>query len=239
MRARAFNERVGNLPDLDCGICRNKGNVAEATDRGLVLRECECMARRRSLRRIKQSGLADALDACTMDKYKTVKDWQKDAKAAAQRYIERGRGKWFVMSGCPGSGKTHLCTAICGELLKKNIEVRYMLWRSEAPRLKALIGDREEYERIMRQYSECDVLYIDDFFKGTITEADINLAFELLNNRYISRGAGTIISSEQNIQQLIDIDEAIGSRIAERAAGYLIETPKDNIRLKRATKKGA
>ena len=40
---------------------------------------------------------------------------------------------WFVTTGRSGAGKTHLCTAICGELLHRGLPVRYMLVASSIP----------------------------------------------------------------------------------------------------------
>ena len=107
-----------------------------------------------------------------------------------------------------------------------------MLWRSVAPRLKSLVNSREEYEQLMREYRDTEVLYIDDFFKGTVTDPDKNLAFELLNDRYNSRKTMTIISSEKTIEEILGIDEAIGSRMYERSKGYYVKTAADNWRLR-------
>ena len=77
------------------------------------------------------------------------------------------------------------------------------------------------------------VLYIDDFLKGTATEADRNIAFDLLNARYIKPSLLTIISSEWTISRVLDWDEAIGSRIAERSKGCVLNiTGSKNYRLK-------
>ena len=147
-------------------------------------------------------------------------------------YLVRGDGKWFIISGNSGTGKTHLCTAICGELIKAGKEVRYMLWRDEAPRLKALVNDRFEYDRLISEIKRADVLYIDDFWKGAVTQADINLSFEILNARYNSKQKVTLISSERTIEQILSVDEAIGSRIYERSKGFYIKTPDENWRLR-------
>lgn len=73
----------------------------------------------------------------------------------------------------------------------------------------------------MEPLKKVKVLYIDDFFKGSVTSGDINLAFELLNSRYISPDKITIISSELTIEQILKYDAAIGGRIAERAGEYI------------------
>ena len=231
MRVDAYNETVGTLSDYDCPICKNKGYVACLKDRKMVLKICECMKRRISMQRLEKSGLVELLKTYTMDSYKTDRPWQKTAKKKALDFVDAGKG-WFVISGTSGTGKTHLCTAICGMLLEKGYDVRYMIWREEAPKLKASVNDRDAYERAMNELKNCGVLYIDDFWKGNVTEADINLAFELLNARYNDRRKITIISGERSIEKILDIDQAVGSRIYELAKGNLIMTPDENYRLR-------
>ena len=105
-----------------------------------------------------------------------------------------------------------------------------MLWRNEASRLKANVNE-SVYGDMIKNLTEIPVLYIDDFFKGGVTQGDINLAFELINDRYNSRKA-TIISSEKTINDLLNIDEAIGSRIVERSGEFITNiTRKENYRL--------
>lgn len=225
LKAETINSTFGNLTDGNCDICHNKGYIAVADGISVVMRKCECMARRENLKRMKKSGLLPVLEAYTLSTYKADNKWQEQIKQGAIDFLNE-YGKWFVVCGTPGSGKTHICTAICSQLMNVGKSVRYMLWRNEAPKLKALVNDRDSYEREMNGYKTADVLYIDDFFKGNITEADINLAFELINDRYNDRRKTTIISGERTINELIKIDEAIGSRIYERSKGFYFETPK-------------
>ena len=80
------------------------------------------------------------------------------------------------------------------------------------------------------------MLYIDDLFKtgresGGLfqrpTVADINLAYEILNYRADRPKLMTILSSECLLEQLIEIDEAIGGRIAELSAPYVFSISPD------------
>lgn len=227
LKVDAINETVGELGCFDCTVCKNKGYVAVLQDDGsVVCRECECMPRRRSLRQIEKSGLRPTLDIYTFDTYETPKPWQTKAKADAKKYLTDADGKWFLACGSVGSGKTHLCTAICGELLKAGIGVRYMLWRDEVGRLKACVNDNDEYNRLIKPLKKTRVLYIDDFFKTERgvkpTSADINIAFEILNSRYADRELITIISTEKSPEELLDIDEAVGSRVYERSRDYVV-----------------
>ena len=63
---------------------------------------------------------------------------------------------------------------------------------------------------------------IDDLFKGNITLSDINIMFDIVNYRYFNN-LPMIISTEKGGEDLIKIDEAIGSRILEMAKDYNME----------------
>lgn len=194
--------------------------------------ECECAVKRRNALRIKRSGLADVMSRYTFEAYKTPDKQTAAIKAAALRYVAESRGEWFVIVGRPGSGKTHVCTAIVGKLIEGGKNCKYMLWRDEVRELKALVNDNSAYRERMNLLKNVDVLYIDDFLKGgAVSGGDLNVAFELLNARYNARKR-TIISGERTIGAIMDIDEAIGSRIYERSKnGYCFETSPENRRL--------
>lgn len=223
-----------------CPKCGDEGYV-EVSECGHVwMRECECMAVRRSLKKAKQSGLIHLLRHCTLDNFDTSYPWQKKARDMAKGYVVDHDGKWFFMGGQVGGGKTHLCTGIVGEFLKMGMECRYMLWRDEAVKLKAMVTNDERYEKSMGELKRVKVLYIDDFFKTekgkAPTAGDVNIAFELLNFRYVNKDMITIVSSERDISEILKIDEAVGSRIYERAKEYclIIEAdPDKNFRIRR------
>lgn len=237
MRKTWSNAQPGNLTGTDCPVCKNRGYMAEIKDGYLVSVECVCMAKRRSIRRIERSGMKELLERNTLDNFQTKTKWQSGMKQRAISFLADGAKGWFAALGSVGAGKTHLCTAICGELLNGGREVRYMLWRDESMKIKAAASDSDEYERLIYPLKTVSVLYIDDLFKTQrgveIRQADVNLAFELLNYRYCNERLTTILSSEKTMDELMNIDEAIGSRIYERCKDRCIELEGDkNWRLK-------
>ena len=66
------------------------------------------------------------------------------------------------------------------------------------------------------------MLFVDDLFKGKITNSDINIMFELINHRYFNN-LPMIVSSELSVGRLLDIDEALGSRLVEMTKGRVVE----------------
>jgi DNA replication protein DnaC len=208
--------------------------------------DCKCVETRNSIMRMKRSGLKDIIRDYTFDKFVASEPWQQTIKEAAVNYSENPNG-WFALFGQSGCGKTHLCTAISRKFLLDGKRVVYMLWRDEIVRIKdAARGgdDSDELRKLLDRYKTADVLYIDDLFKtgraadNTMpkpTPADINYAFEIINYRYNNPALLTIISSEMSIDELLDVDEAIGGRIYERATAFTIGKSREkNYRLKKA-----
>lgn len=224
----AFNQREGNLNQIDgfdCKACKNRGGFMRLSENGNpVFRKCACMNTREMLKNLKDSGLADYITKYSFDNYIDSQDWQKEIKKSATDFVKDAENKWFFIGGQSGAGKTHICTAITAEFLRQGKKAHYMLWRDESMKIKNLITEGEKYEHAVFKLKTVEVLYIDDLFKtgkdlnGKVqrpTTADINLAFEIINYRYNNKKLVTIISSERNITEIMDIDEAVGGRIFE------------------------
>ena len=232
-RCDAMNAEKGVLPGDHCEICLDKGLVYSLKGTEIVSRLCSCVEARKSLERVQRSGLADAMKTYTFEAYKTHDEWQRLAKQSVQEYAENPEG-WLIVCGQVGSGKTHLCTAATAELMKGGRSARYMLWRDEVVKLKSCVNDDRAYSQMINPLKEADVLYIDDLFKtaaGTNpTQGDINVAFELINARYCRAGAITIFSCELTVNELLRIDEAVGSRIYQRTKEHCITIARDKAR---------
>lgn len=234
MQCDSLNKIQGTRTGYDCPECKNRGYINVVKDGQIIMKECRCSMIRRSIRNIENSGLKDLLDQCTFQNYRVEDGWQRIAVDSAKRFLRDHDGKWFYIGGQVGAGKTHICTAIVGELLKIGLPARYMLWRDEVTSLKANIMDEVGYGKAMERLKTIKVLYIDDFFKcsqgSKPTGAEVNIAFELLNSRYNNKNLITIISSERRVQDILSIDEAVGSRIYHRTREYCLEIPQDRNR---------
>lgn len=236
VKADSLNKKLGSLSGYDCPDCLNRGYFHRVDDQGRrYLEECRCMVIRRNRERIQKSGLSDMLMRYTLDEWQSREPWQRKAAEMVRRYADNPEG-WFMASGTPGVGKTHLCTALCGLLMERGVDVRYMLWRDVSTRAKAAVNDEDSYRDIVEPLKRVRCLYIDDLFKTgkgqQPTTGDVNLAFEILNSRYNDSKKITIISTERDVEELLSIDEAVGSRIYERSKKfYLPLAGKKNWRL--------
>lgn len=224
LKAKTYNDVAGTLTGYDCPKCLNRGTIASPKeDGGISVRDCACMKIRRCFWEMERSGLKNIIKEKTFETYQAAEPWQKLIKDGAQAYAESLDG-WFLICGQPGSGKTHLCTAIARQRLLAGDEVRYMPWREKIAEIKALSLDNDRRAELMQKYMTAQILYIDDLFKvgraadgsSNPTPADIGLAFEIINQRYINH-LPTIVSTEKSSQELVEIDEGTGSRIIEMA----------------------
>lgn len=193
-------------------------------------RECECREKKIYQRILEASGISSAFLARNFSNFKIEKNPRVlgEAKNKAIKYVKDfeanigNKNNSIAFLGQVGSGKTHLTMAIANELMKKNIGVLYMQYREAIMQLKQNAMDEEEYQRQINKYKAARVLLIDDLYKGKTTDSDYNIMFEIINYRYL-KAAPIIISSELNTIQLLENDEAIGSRIIEMCKGNIIE----------------
>ena len=228
------NNIPGHLNEEDgfnCDECKNRGYIWKLNDDDMDTRvDCKCMSTRATLARAKRSGLGDILTDCTFEKFVPTEEWQFDIKNKAADFCKNPDAKWFFIGGQPGSGKTHICTAIAGYYIKRRYDVKYMLWCEDSKRLKAVINE-PEYQSDLSKYKNAPVLYIDDFLKtqhGELpTKGDINIAFELINHRLMNPELITIISSEKTLSDILTYDEATMSRIYQKTGIYKLNIAKD------------
>ncbi len=227
-----YNSTPGKLEGYSCTKCLNRGYISQIMDNKEVMVQCDCIKKRDALKRLKNSGIAGNIKAKTFKTFVCDEPYQKQIVQSAADFVRAYKGRWFFIGGQNGCGKTHICTAIAGQLLKLGESVRYMLWVEEACSLKAKVNE-PEYKTLISGYQTVEVLYIDDLFKVSATDADIKLACQILDYRY-RNSMCTIISSEYTLDEIYKIDKAIGGRIAEMAKKINIsKDEKKDYRLRR------
>lgn len=169
--------------------------------------------------------------------------WNMDSRVAKDtavafyndfNYIKSTKQNSILFCGQVGSGKTHLSIALALNFIQHNIRIVYMPYRDIIVKLKQNMLDEEYYERIISKYKLAEVLLIDDLFKGKTSQADFNIMFEIINYRYLNH-LPMVISTENTIEELLFLDEAIGSRVYEMCKNYTVQIERGsekNYRLK-------
>lgn len=236
-QADRLNLEPGALDEADgykCSKCLNRGKIWRAVNQAgrwtTLPVICDCWRVRASILRLKHSGLMGSLHR--ISEFVAEEPWQKAMLKAATDYLaaDKSHGESLFLGGAVGSGKTMLGSAVCRELLLAGHEVRYMPWVTEAARIKALAMDESQADEI-DSYRRAEYLYIDDLFKpvpgqARPTSADVKLAYDIINYRYINH-LPMIVSSEKYTHELMEIDEATVSRLVEMCKGYTVNVGRE------------
>ena len=242
---RAYDGEWLRGDGYDCHKCLNRGfryEVCYDDQYGCspTIVDCECMSKRRVLRRLLHYGLIKNPEEYTFDKFITTQAWQKRMLDTAKKFVAEGadNGAWLYIGGQPGCGKSRLANTVCMALMERK-DVEYVTWAQTAQELKSLVTDAVRYQEKIVKLQQAPVLYIDDFCRASIDKtgadngpsaADLRLAYDVLNPRYIS-DLPTILSSEWHLSEIITMDEALGTRIYEKArGGYMLNIQRDKAR---------
>lgn len=235
----------------ECNKCKDSGFIAldmngnrkpsidvpSSQQAGISI--CSCKIQQGIRTNMEYSGI----DLEEYDK-KTLKTFKRDTEEAqamyalALKFLAEYKPQGIGYFGKSGTGKTHICIAICHELALRNIQHRYFNYRTDIQVLKQLKYDFEEYSKKMNEYKTCSVLYIDDLFKliknnkGEIDQQELQIMFEIINTRYMNNKP-IIVSSEMTVNEIKDIDEATGGRIYEMLNGIGMKCEAENRRIKK------
>jgi len=221
--------KKGIIPkEYICAKCKDTGWIMVEDGGQGTAKRCRCRAGEQIEMLIRKSELPEEFFANNFNSFEDRNHPQLvKAKSIAVRYaedfneFEHERYNSILFCGQVGSGKTHLGTAICSRLIDDGIAVMYMPYRNAVTKIKQLVTDEAGYGNELDRYRKSRVLYIDDLFKGKLTEADINIIYEIVNYRYMNK-LPLIISTEKSMGDLLEFDEAIGSRIIEMSRGNIV-----------------
>lgn len=225
-----YNRRTvtPSMKKYECEICQDTGSIMVVENGIEIARQCKCYKLRQARELLKKSGISQEFQKKSFDNFDTKNVPQLvNAKNQAVKYAEtfdereHDRQNSIIFSGQVGSGKTHLGTAVSSYLMKRGIAVVYMAYRNAVTKIKQHVTDEEQYSREVSLYSKARVLYIDDLLKGRLTETDVNIMYEIINYRYMNN-LPVIISTEKSLEELLEFDEAVGSRMIEMCRGNIV-----------------
>ncbi len=216
-----------------CDKCKDTGWILKKHEDGTSYAvSCQCREKEKLKQQWKSSGMN--LDSINLT-FSNFSIWNKFSKALKEtaiayfndfNKIKNSRQNSLLLSGQPGGGKTHIAVAVAINLINTGIKVIYMPYREALTNLKINIKDENYYRSTLDRYKMCELLMIDDLYKGKVTVADINILFEIVNYRYVNYKP-IMVSSEMTIEEILEIDEGIGSRVYEMCSSYIVTIPKN------------
>lgn len=131
--------------------------------------------------------------------------------------IRHDRVNSLMLNGQPGSGKTHLMTALSNSFMsKKQVAVHYFPYVEGFNDLK---DNFDLLERKIDRMKHADILFIDDLFKPAkgeprATPFQMEQMYGVINYRYLNHKP-VLVSTELNLDELVSLDEALGTRLIE------------------------
>lgn len=158
----------------------------------LLLRECEVRYNNRIARLLRESRLPLEKNFDNFDIKRLPPKLQHQVKALLDgTFVDRKEN--ILAFGNPGSGKTHLLSALGLELVHKNRRVLYTTCSLLVQEL--LIAKKKlELKKVLRKLSRLDVLIIDDFGYVQQEREEMEVLFTLMSYRY-ERGSIMIASN--------------------------------------------
>ena len=225
----------------NCSICNNTLNThgLEFYNDGTghyfhhENKPCKCNLIRKSLKIMLDNGLLRVIKKNTFNNFKVLQPFQKDMKVKAINFVKSiiaNKKISFFVGGQSGAGKTHICSAMLGELAKHGICVYFFNYIQDMANLNRYqynAEQKDEYESLLSLYKQADILYFDDFMFGEVSVSEQKIIFNIINHRY-ENDLPCIISSNKTMIDIEKINTPIFGRLYEMCGEFITNISSDN-----------
>jgi DNA replication protein DnaC len=178
--------------------------------------------------RCREAEIPARFVACDLSSFVAGVQKQRTVLQACKDYADGfegalSDGRCLILSGTPGSGKTHLAVAVLRAAMAKGATGRYATVMGMLGRIKATYGkDPEETERQAAEaFVSPDLLVLDEVARQTDSNYEHMQVFHVLNARY-NEGKPTVIVSNLSGRELRGfLGEAVWDRLRENGGKVL------------------
>ncbi len=213
----------------ECAYCQNRRFVLDAQGNLKACPVCGvAQARKVEAMRAFSSHAGIALRQ-TFFNFKTVFNGQqddilRDCLEAAQDFADHPQGRWLVMWGERGNGKSHLCAAVANHLSNAGLPTLFLTMPDLLASLKQLLDlqantEQESYSGRMKIIKTAPVLILDDLGAESASSWSDAVLFEILDHRYRNRLPTMIVTN----CPLDAFDPRIASRLQDNDFVTVVE----------------
>lgn len=162
--------------------------------------------------RFESAGFASyELDQTGDQQGKRLAQLQNYADQFCEHYVQ---GTSLILSGGPGTGKTHLALSVAKQIALIGFQAKYLTTRKLLRQIRDTWNKRSELteQQIIDQLADVDLLIIDEIGVQRGTDDELNTIFEIIDERY-QKSRPSILITNLPWQEL---KQVIGERSADR-----------------------
>lgn len=162
---------------------------------------------------LKRDGIRPLHQQCTLGNFEVKLPAQQQAVYSCNAYLQdfhrRDGVRHMVFCGETGTGKNHLASAVCKEIIARGLSAAVISVAEYQAKLRATMNKnaKQTEEQILEEFTQLDLLVLDEVdlgSKSAFAEGALNL---LLDKRITNLGR-TILISNLNTAELHDVLQA-------------------------------
>ncbi|MGE8279058.1 MAG: ATP-binding protein [Stenotrophomonas sp.] len=200
--------------------CHHCGAEERAKDEARKIEEAARARRHRVEALAARSGIPARFADRKFENYRAAEQGQKIALGVCRAYADKwdeksSAGGSLVLTGGPGTGKTHLACAIGNAVIESSLSS--VLFLTIAGMLRAIKdtyrkGSERSEQQAINDFSTPDLLILDEVGVQVGSDHEKLLMFEVLNNRYQDMRPTILISN----LPADELEAFLGQRVMDR-----------------------